>query len=47
MRRSARIVLLVIAIAALGLAVSGASVLADQGGPGLRAPVADQAGPGL
>jgi len=47
MRISARIVLLVLAIAALGLAVSGVSALADQGGPGLSPPVADQAGPGL
>ena len=46
MRMSARIVLLVIAAAAFGLAVSGVTAAADQIGPGPNTPVADQAVPG-
>jgi hypothetical protein len=46
MHRRVRILLLVLATTAFGLAVSGATVLAEQVGPGGQAPVADQAGPG-
>lgn len=46
MRKAARIVLLVLTVTALGLAVSGATALADQIGPGTGAPAAGQAVPG-
>jgi len=46
MWKVARILLLVLSVTALALAVTGASVFAEQIGPGGHAPVAEQIGPG-
>jgi hypothetical protein len=45
-RRKVRILLLVLAATAVGMAMSGVPVLAEQIGPGGQAPVAEQIGPG-
>jgi hypothetical protein len=46
MSRLTRLLLILIVAAALGLALSGVTALADQIGPGPNSPVADQIGPG-